>query len=133
MRKFEHGAIRLGLVHSRKGKYVSDETLNRRRKRIRRNRAILEHCIAINELGQEYTLQQLAELSVSNPEIRRAELMTRIAGFDAVAQSLGQIGVFYTVSAPCTTLKKRNEPPRILRRLQHLREWSHEEIKQVFP
>src|SRR3569623_266338 len=98
VRKFEHGAIRLGLVHSRKGKYVSDETLNRRRKRIRRNRAILEHCIATNELGQEYTLQQLAELSVSNPKIRRAELMTPIAGFDAVAQSLGHIGVFYTVT-----------------------------------
>jgi hypothetical protein len=100
VRKFEHGAIRLGLVHSRKGKYVSDETLNRRRKRIRRNRAILEHCIAINELGQEYTLQQLAELSVSNPEIRRAELMTRIAGFDEVALSLGHVGIFYTVTCP---------------------------------
>jgi hypothetical protein len=25
-RKFEHGSIRLGLVHRRKGKYVSDET-----------------------------------------------------------------------------------------------------------
>ena len=50
-RKFEHGAIRLGLVHSRKGKYVSDETLTRRQKRDRRNRAILEHCIATNETG----------------------------------------------------------------------------------
>ena len=25
------------------------------------------------------------------------------------------------------------ESPRVLRRLQHLREWSHEKIKQVFP
>ncbi|SEK98513.1 replication endonuclease [Nitrosovibrio tenuis] len=100
VRKFEHAAVRLGLVHRRKGKYVSDETLNRRRKRIRRNRAVLEHCIAINELGQEYTLQQLAELSVSNPKIRRAELMTRIAGFDAVAQSLGHEAMFYTVTCP---------------------------------
>ncbi|WP_181258967.1 replication endonuclease [Nitrosospira multiformis] len=62
---------RLGLVHSRKGKYVSDEALERRHKQNRRNRAILEHCIAVNELGQEYTLQQLADLSVSNPKIRR--------------------------------------------------------------
>jgi hypothetical protein len=26
-----------------------------------------------------------------------------------------------------------DESPRVLRRLQHLREWSHEKIKQVFP
>lgn len=100
IRQFEHGAIRLGLVHSRKGKYVSDETLQRRQKQNRRNRTILEHCIATNEQGQEFTLQELADVSVSNPKIRRAELMTRIAGFDAVAQSLGHVGVFYTVTCP---------------------------------
>jgi len=85
VRQFEHGAIQLGLVHSRKGKYVSDETVRRRQKQNHRNRSILEHCIATNEQGQAFTVQELADLSVSNPKIRRAELMTRIAGFDAVA------------------------------------------------
>lgn len=37
VRRFEHGAIRLGLVQSRRGKYVSDETLRRRQKRDRSN------------------------------------------------------------------------------------------------
>jgi transposase len=27
----------------------------------------------------------------------------------------------------------RSEPPRLLRRLLHLRRWSHEEVSQVFP
>jgi hypothetical protein len=65
-----------------------------------RNRTILEHCTATNKLGQEFTLQELAALSVSNLKIRRAELMTRIAGFDEVALSLGHIGVFYTITCP---------------------------------
>ena len=30
-------------------------------------------------------------------------------------------------------LKHPFESPRVLRRLQHFREWSHEEIEQVFP
>jgi filamentous hemagglutinin len=27
----------------------------------------------------------------------------------------------------------KSEPPRVFRRLQPLREWSHEQVKQVFP
>ena len=100
IRRIEHSAICHGLVHKHKGKFISDKTLERRRKRDRRNLAILEHYIATNERGQEYTLKQLAELSVSNPKIRRAELMARIAGFDQFARSVGHVGVFYTVTCP---------------------------------
>ena len=30
------------------------------------------------------------------------------------------------------TVPKNFEPPRVLRRLQRLREWSHEQVEQVF-
>lgn len=80
VRHFEHSAIYLRLFHSRKGKYVSDETLKRWQKQTGRNRNTLEHCVATSELGQDYTLQELADLSISNPKIRRGELMTTLQG-----------------------------------------------------
>lgn len=115
-RTLERYAIDLGLVHRYIGLYVSDETLTRRAQQTRRNMAILKHCIATNELGQEFTLQELAKHSLSNPEIRRAELMTRIDGFDKLSQQLGHIGVFYTITCPsrmhARLFKSGNENPK---------------------
>lgn len=100
-RAVESAAIRLGLVQARRRTpYASDDTVNRRAGQKTRNRAMLEACLAINELGQEYTLSQLAELSVSNPVIRRGELMTRIAGFQWIAEGLEHVGEFYTLTCP---------------------------------
>ncbi|MGC0154010.1 replication endonuclease [Chromobacterium vaccinii] len=99
-RHSEQLSIGLGLVHRRHGLYASHDAVTRRREQKRRNRGLLEAMAAINELGQEYTLQQLAELSVSNPTIRRAELMVRIAGFEHIAVGLEYAGEFITVTAP---------------------------------
>ncbi|MEJ8675544.1 replication endonuclease [Chromobacterium amazonense] len=99
-RRSEHLSIQLGLVHRRHGLYASHDAIARRREQKRRNRGLLEALAAINELGQEYTLQQLADLSTSNPIIRRAELMVRIAGFEHIAVGLDYAGEFITVTAP---------------------------------
>ena len=99
-RRVEGSAIGLGLVHTRAGLYASDETVGRRREQRSRNRAMLEAMLAVNEQGQEYTLAALADLSVSNPIIRRGELMTRMAGFEQCAERLGHVGEFYTVTCP---------------------------------
>lgn len=42
----------------------------------------------------------LAKRGVSNLVNRRNELMTRLAGFEGVAKDAGDIGVFYTLTAP---------------------------------
>lgn len=87
-------------VHMRAGIYCSDFTVERRRSQIFRNHALLETLEAINQEGQTYTLAELAELGLANPDHRRAELMLRINDTEAEARRLGHVGMFYTMTAP---------------------------------
>lgn len=99
-RAVEGEAVGLRMVHGRGQLYASNASLNRRRSQRRRNLRILEEILAVNEVGQEYTLAELAELSISNPAIRRGELMTRIAGFELYAKNNGHVGEFWTITCP---------------------------------
>jgi hypothetical protein len=87
-------------VHKRAGIYCSNVTLDRRRSQKNRNRALLEALEAINQEGQVYTLAELAELGLSNPDHRRAELMLRIRDTEVESRRLGHVGMFYTITAP---------------------------------
>jgi hypothetical protein len=97
-RRFEEVARDIGRVHKRAGIYASDETVKRRQQQKASTRLLLEALIAVNQLGEEYTLAELQALSVSNPKHRRAELMVRLAGFEAEAKRLGYVAEFYTLT-----------------------------------
>lgn len=96
----EGAAIRLGYVNKKADPYVSRESVHRRAQQNERNAAALEATTATNELGQEYTLAELAATGPANKAIRRAELMTRIAGFERIALDLGHTGIFATMTCP---------------------------------
>lgn len=111
-RAIEAKAIELGYVHKRAEIYASDATVARRQQQRARNAAGLEATEAINrDTGEIFNLARLAGVSVANPRIRRGELMTRIAGFEAIARGLGHAGEFITLTAPSKYHAKRTAGP----------------------
>lgn len=99
-RGLESLALKLNHVNTQSGIYVSDATAKRREQQRGRNARILKEVKAINQKGQEYALYDLAQLSTSNPKLRRMELMTRIDGFETFANSIGFKAMFYTMTCP---------------------------------
>ncbi|MCK0745026.1 replication endonuclease [Chromohalobacter nigrandesensis] len=99
-RRLEQRERVLGRVHDRAGIYVSHQGLSQRRAQQHRNRELLAGLVATNQHAQEYTLAELAELGLANPDHRRAELMLRLADTEDEANRLGHVGMFYTLTCP---------------------------------
>lgn len=99
-RTVESCAIRLGLVNGRADPYISRESLEIATKRQAARSAMLAHTMAVSERGDEMTLLEVAERSVSNPTIRRGELMTRVSGFELCADDLGHVKRWAVLTCP---------------------------------
>ncbi|WP_374334455.1 replication endonuclease [Leeia sp.] len=99
-RLLETEEIRAGMVNTKAGVYLSDDSMSRYIGQKRRLAAMLQGLAAVSDIGDCMTLEEIASKTVSNPELRRAEMMTRAAGYEWVAREHGHAALFLTMTAP---------------------------------
>jgi hypothetical protein len=99
-RQREAIAIALGYVHDKRDVYISNESFEVERHKGKRNAKLLAQMEAISEDGEIVTLAELSEHSLSNPALRRGEMMVRIKGLEDVSRDCGHVAVFVTLTCP---------------------------------
>lgn len=96
----EHLHIALANVSKTHSPYASLMAVAEWREQRRRTRDFLQGMDLEDEEGNRISLIEKYDGSVANPAIRRAELMTRIRGFETICQDMGFRACFYTLTAP---------------------------------
>src|SRR5471030_798880 len=93
--------IAAGYVSRASSAYASKNALREVRSRRLSTLNYLRHCDLENEeTGERLNLLDTVMSSISNPAIRRMELMTMIAGVEKVASQQGDCGLFVTLTTP---------------------------------
>jgi len=107
-RACERAAIVAGVVRRGLWVYATQDCVERRGAQRRRNaRAIDRAVVECAEYGESLALADVVAGSMANPEVKRAELMVRIKGCDAVATENGDSCQFWTLTAPSSFHRMR--------------------------
>ncbi|EMQ0911182.1 replication endonuclease [Raoultella ornithinolytica] len=97
----EHLLIATSYVSKVASPYCSEPCL---REWIAQKKANFEYLLAMEledqDTGERTSLLDKVMGSVSNPKIARHELMVRMRGFEDMANEMGLVGMFYTLTAP---------------------------------
>lgn len=97
----EHLAIAAGQVQKKASSYASHSCIGEWKEQKRQNKEFIDNTVIENEeTGEQIPLNLQVYKSNANPAIRRCELMTRMRGFENIADEFGYQGVFITITAP---------------------------------
>ncbi|WP_333877518.1 replication endonuclease [Methylobacter sp.] len=96
----ESKLIGQGRVAKHKEKYSSNLTVHRVGKKACKTAEFLKTQSMISNASDMVDMATIVQSSLANPTNRRAELMIRMAGFEAYAQQHGYVGEFYTLTCP---------------------------------
>ncbi|WP_171058479.1 replication endonuclease [Vibrio diabolicus] len=97
----EHLAIAMGQVSSKASAYASWDCVREHQEQQKRNWEYIKQCELFDEETEEKAdLSEMVLKSVSNPAIRRHELMVRCRGCEDIGNELGLQGLFLTLTTP---------------------------------
>lgn len=97
----EHLAIAMGQVSSKASPYASWDCIREHKEQQKRNWEFIKQSELFDqETGETADLAEMVLRSVSNPAIRRHELMVRCRGCEDIGNELGLQGLFLTLTSP---------------------------------
>lgn len=105
VREAEHKRMKYGKVQ----KYCSDELLKISKQNQIALNEWLERTTIESDSGEVMQLKSIADKSVSNPRLRRNELMVRIKGMEQHSAMFGHCGRFITPTAPSTYHRSKGD------------------------
>ncbi|EIQ2979545.1 replication endonuclease [Salmonella enterica] len=121
----EHLQIAFGDVGRVASVYCSKKQISEWESQRRRTREILKQLeLEDEDSGERISMAAVYDSSVSNPALRRVELMTRIGGFKRIASGAGFECRFYTITAPSKYHARLHHGPR-----NH--KWNHSTPKDT--